>query len=93
MDYGQLSQIEKNLYSQKILEFKNKSNLTGVMKDNDNNNMTGMTGTLFQNNFQNTMNNKGTSFYLDQNLEKRVRVMRFLDTHIDNGKTITLKKK
>ena len=83
MDYGKLTQIEKDLYSQKILEFKNKNSMIGTIKANDNNN-----GTLNQN----TMNDKNAGSYLDQNLEKRVRVLRFLDTHIDNGKTITLNK-
>ena len=83
MDYGKLAQIEKGLYSQKILEFKNKNSMIGTIKANDNNN-----GILNQN----TMNDKNAGSYLDQNLEKRVRVLRFLDTHIDNGKTITLNK-
>ena len=83
MDYGKLTQIEKDLYSQKILEFKNKNNLTGVINDNNN-------GTFLKN--TNTMNNKSGGTFLDQNLEKRVRVLRFLDTHTDNGKTITLNK-
>ena len=77
MDYSKLSQIEKDLYAEKILEFKNKNNISGGSNSE----------TLFQKNINNT---GGT--YLDQNLEKRVRVLRFLDTHIDNGKTITLNK-
>ena len=77
MDYSKLSQIEKDLYDEKILEFKNKNNISGGSNSE----------TLFQKNINNT---GGT--YLDQNLEKRVRVLRFLDTHIDNGKTITLNK-
>ena len=83
MDYGKLTQIEKDLYSQKILEFKNKNSMIGTIKANDNN------GGILN---QNTMNDKNVGSYLDQNLEKRVRVLRFLDTHIDNGKTITLNK-
>ena len=79
MNYSKLTQIEKELYSQKILEFKNKNNITGVIKDDKNG------GSL-----QKTMTNNTTGSYLDQNLEKRIRVLRFLDTHHDNGKTITL---
>jgi hypothetical protein len=66
MSYGQLAEIEKDLYSQKILEFKTKNSI---------NNNQGISGGTF----------------LDQNLEKRIRVLRFLDTHNDNGKTISLK--
>ena len=80
MNYNKLSKIEKDLYAQKILEFKNnKTNVTGAMRDNIN-------GTLFQSSF----NNKTGTGFLDQNLEKRIRVLRFFDTHNDNGKTITL---
>ena len=79
MNCGKLTQLEKELYSQKFLEFKNKNNNTGVIKDDKNGES-----------IQNTMNNKATGSFLDQNLEKRIRVLRFLDTHHDNGKTITL---
>ena len=77
MNFETLSKIEKNLYSQKILEFNNKNTISGEINDLNNN-------TLF-----NTMNNK-TKGFLDKNLEKRIRVLRFLDTHNDDGKKITL---
>ena len=79
MNFNKLSQIEKDLYAQKILEFKSKTNLEGDLKENT-------TGTLFK-----TMN-KTTGYFLDPNLEKRIRVLRFLDTHFDDGKTITMSK-
>ena len=81
LNYNQLTQIEKDLYSQKILEFKNRNNITGTINNNTNN------GTFMKNN----LNNNATG-YLDQNLEKRIRVLRFLDTHNDDGKNITLSK-
>ena len=77
LNYNQLTNIEKDLFSQKILEFKNRSNITGTINNN-----------AFM---KNTINNNSTG-YLDQNLEKRIRVLRFLDTHNDDGKTITLNK-
>ena len=80
MNFNQLTQIEKDLYTQKILEFKNKNNLTGDLADNN--------STLLQN----SLNNKTNSYFLDQNLEKRIRVMRFLDNHTDDGKNIIEKK-
>ena len=81
MNYNKLAQIEKDLYAQKILEFKNKNNITGTVNDIN-------SGTLFQNS---TMNNMGAgSTFLDQNLEKRIRVLRFLDTYKDDGKKITM---
>ena len=80
MNFNQLTQIEKDLYTQKILEFKNKNNLTGELADNN--------STLLQN----SLNNKTNSYFLDQNLEKRIRVMRFLDNHTDDGKNIIEKK-
>ena len=83
MNYNKLTQIEKDIFSQKILEFKSKNNITGAVNDTNNN------GGLFQNG---NMNNKAgnTTTFLDQNLEKRIRVLRFLDTHKDDGKTITM---
>ena len=78
MNYGKLSQIEKDLYAQKILEFKNKNNISG--------------GNISGSYLEKTMSSNPGGSYLDQNLEKRVRVLRFLDTHTDNGKTITLNK-
>ena len=80
MNFNQLTQIEKDLYTQKILEFKNKNNLTGDLADNN--------STLLQN----SLNNKTNSYFLEQNLEKRIRVMRFLDNHTDDGKNIIEKK-
>ena len=80
MNFNQLTQIEKDLYTQKILEFKSKNNLTGDLADNN--------STLLQN----SLNNKTNSYFLDQNLEKRIRVMRFLDNHTDDGKNIIEKK-
>ena len=80
MNYNQLTQIEKDLYAEKILEFKAKNNLGGDQSENIN-------GTFLQK----TLNNKPGGFYLDQNLEKRVRVMRFLDTHTDDGKNLITK--
>ena len=76
MNFNQLTQIEKDLYTQKILEFKSKNNLTGDLADNN--------STLLQN----SLNNKTNSYFLEQNLEKRIRVMRFLDNHTDDGKNI-----
>ena len=64
MSYGKLAEIEKDLYSQKILEFKAKNSM-------------------------NNSNPSGRTF-LDQNLEKRIRVLRFLDTHNDDGKKISI---
>ena len=77
MNFNTLSQIEKNLYSQKILEFTDKNVISGAIKNPNNNNL------------DKTTNSK-TKGFLDQNLEKRVRVLRFLDTHNDDGKKITL---
>ena len=64
MSYGKLAEIEKDLYSQKILECKAKNSM-------------------------NNSNPSGRTF-LDQNLEKRIRVLRFLDTHNDDGKKISI---
>ena len=77
MNFNQLTQIEKDLYTQKILEYKTKNNLD---KDQLENSL-----------LQKSLNNK-SGYYLDQNLEKRIRVMRFLDNHIDDGKNILTKK-
>ena len=82
MNFNQLTQIEKDLYTQKILEFKSKNNL----KDDTNENTKGTF-------LQKTLSNSKTGYFLDQNLEKRIRVMRFLDTHIDDGKNIITNKK
>ena len=68
MNYNQLTQIEKDLYAEKILEFKTKNNLPGEMSKSNNE-------TFLQKSFGNRTN----GYFLDQNLEKRVRVMRFLD--------------
>ena len=77
MNFNQLTQVEKDLFTQKILEFKSKNNIAGDINEN--------TKGPF---LQKTINNKENGYYLDQNLEKRIRVMRFLDTHIDDGKNI-----
>ena len=77
MNFNQLTQIEKDLYVQKILEFKSKNNIKGEMNENT----------------DETLNNKTSGYFLDQNLEKRIRVMRFLDTHIDDGKNIVENQK
>ena len=82
MNFNQLTQIEKDLYTQKILEFKSKNNL----KEDTNENSKGAF-------LQKTLSNSKTGYFLDQNLEKRIRVMRFLDTHIDDGKNIIANKK
>ena len=82
MNFNQLTQIEKDLYAQKILEFKTKNNIKGDMNENTNETI-----------LQKTLNNKSNGYFLDQNLEKRIRVMRFLDTHIDDGKNILVNEK
>ena len=81
MNFNQLTQIEKDLYAEKILEFKTKNNLGESLPENNNG--------IF---LPKTFNNKPGGFFLDQNLEKRVRVMRFLDTHTDDGKNLIIKK-
>ena len=81
MNFNQLTQIEKDLYAEKILEYKTKNNLSG--ENSKSNNETFL---------QKTFGNRTNGYFLDQNLEKRVRVMRFLDTHTDDGKNILSKK-
>ena len=80
MNFNKLTQIEKDLYAQKILEFKSKTTLGGDPKDST------------QRTLLKTFNNKTIGYFLDTNLEKRVRVLRFLDTHIDDGKNIKMNK-
>ena len=81
MNFNQLTQIEKDLYAEKILEFKSKNNLGDSLTENNKGSF-----------LQKTLNNKPAGFFLDQNLEKRIRVMRFLDTHTDDGKNLITKK-